>query len=232
MTNPPQTIPPSAPAPPASRPSVATLSRELSDFLVEFSITLNKHVIYPLKHPLLDIAIDGVAHRLALLFDESREALSIGVARRQLIIEGVATDPHNPVLKELAQKLHNHHVGALKFIRGIEREELAEALRELSTDPVRTEKPIGHDLDRVGDLWDHVRFFPLTYDRLQLIEDDGSAEPPSPDQMAAGRSTQLWIGLARAALVSDTSAGSAEIKDSDDNQSLEPATVARAIDEH
>jgi hypothetical protein len=208
------------------------LSRELSDFLVEFSITLNKHVIYPLKHPLLDIAIDGVANRLALLFDENREALSIGVARRQLIIEGVATDPHNPVLKELAQKLHNHHVGALKFIRGIEREELAEALRELSSDPVRTEKPIGHDLDRVGDLWDHVRFFPLTYDRLQLIEDDGSAEPPSPDQMAAGRSTQLWIGLARAALVSDTSAGSAEIKDSDDNQSLEPATVARAIDEH
>ncbi len=232
MTNPPQTIPPSAPAPPASRPAVATLSRELSDFLVEFSITLNKHVIYPLKHPLLDIAIDGVAHRLALLFDENREALSIGVARRQLIIEGVATDPHNPVLKELAQKLHNHHVGALKFIRGIEREELAEALRELSTDPVRTEKPIGHDLDRVGDLWDHVRFFPLTYDRLQLIEDDGTAEPPSPDQMAAGRSTQLWIGLARAALVSDTSAGSAEMKDSDDNQSLEPATVARAIDEH
>lgn len=232
MTNPPQTIPPSAPTPPASRPPVATLSRELSDFLVEFSITLNKHVIYPLKHPLLDIAIDGVANRLALLFDENRDALSIGVARRQLIIEGVATDPHNPVLKELAQKLHNHHVGALKFIRGIERDELAEALRELSTDPVRTEKPIGHDLERVGDLWEHVRFFPLTYDRLQLIEDDGNAEPPSPDQMAAGRSTQLWIGLARAALVSDTSAGAMELKDSDDNQSLEPATVARAIDEH
>jgi hypothetical protein len=231
MTNPPQTTPPSAPTPPATKPSVATLSRELSDFLVEFSITLNKHVIYPLKHPLLDVAIDGVANRLALLFDENRDALSIGVARRQLIIEGVATDPHNPVLKELAQKLHNHHVGALKFIRGIEREELAEVLRDLSTDAVRTEKPIGHDLDRVGDLWEHVRFFPLTYDRLQLIEDDGSAEPPSPDQMAAGRSTQLWIGLARAALVSDTSAGSAEPKDSD-NQSLEPATVARAIDEH
>ncbi len=232
MTNPPQTIPPSAPAPPASRPPVAALSRELSDFLVEFSITLNKHAIYPLRHPLLDIAIDGVANRLALLFDENRDSLSIGVARRQLIIEGVATDPLNPVLKELAQKLHNHHVGALKLLRGIEREELAQALTELATDPVRTENPIGHDLDRVGDLWEHVRFFPLTYDRLQLIEDDGNPEPPSPDQMAAGRSTQLWIGLARAALVSDTSGGSTELKDSDDNESLEPATVARAIDEH
>src|SRR4029079_8342398 len=98
-------------------------------------ITLNKHAIYPFKHPLLDIAIDGVANRLGLLFDENRDSLSIGVARRQLIIEGVATDPLNPVLKELAQKLHNHHVGALKLIRGIDREELAQALRELSSDP-------------------------------------------------------------------------------------------------
>ncbi|MEA2705432.1 MAG: hypothetical protein QOH22_220, partial [Gemmatimonadaceae bacterium] len=193
------------------------------------------HAIYPSKHPLLDLAIYGVANRLALLFDEKRESLSIGVARRQLIIEGVATDPYNPVLKELAQRLHKHHVGALKFVRGIGREELAQALAALALDPIRTEKPIGHDLDRVGQLWEHVRFFPLTYDRLQLIEDDGSGEAAGPDQMGAGRATQLWIGLARAALVSDTSgvsAASAQQDDAEDNTSLEPATVARAIDEH
>jgi hypothetical protein len=232
MTIPPQTAPPSAPAAPATpKPAVTTLSRELADFLVEFSITLNKHVIYPSKHPLLDVAIDGVANRLGLLFDENRDSLSIGVARKQLIIEGVATDPHNPVLKELAQRLHKHHVGAIKFVRGLGREELANVLDALSLDPVRTERPIGHDLDRVSDLWHHVRFFPLTYDRLQLIEDDEDAEAPSPDQMAAGRATQLWIGLARAALVSDTSGGSKR-DDSEDNAALEPATVARAIDEH
>ncbi|HZE09132.1 MAG TPA: hypothetical protein VE110_10310, partial [Gemmatimonadaceae bacterium] len=232
MTNPAQTAPPSAP--PASgtpRPGVTTLSRELADFLLEFSITLNKHAIYPTKHPLLDVAIDGVANRLGLLFNESRDSLSIGVARRQLIIEGVATDPLNPVLKELAQRLHKHHVGALKFVRGMTRDELADALAALAVDPVRSEKPIGHDLDRVGNLWEHVRFFPLTYDRLQLIEDDATAEAPNPDQMAAGRATQLWIGLARAALVSDTSAAG-QATESDDNAALEPATVARAIDEH
>jgi hypothetical protein len=233
MTTPPQTAPPSAPAAPATpRPAVTTLSRELADFLVEFSITLNKHAIYPSKHPLLDVAIDGVANRLGLLFDEDRDSLSIGVARRQLIIEGVATDPQNPVLKELAQRLHKHHVGAIKFVRGLGRDELANVLAALALDPARTEKPIGHDIDRVSDLWQHVRFFPLTYDRLQLIEDDEDAEAPSPDQMAAGRATQLWIGLARAALVSDTSGGSSKRDDSEDNTALEPATVARAIDEH
>ena len=233
MTNPTQTAPPSAPAAPVAPKAAVAISRELADFLLELSITLNKHAIYPTKHPLLDLAIYGVANRLALLFDESRDSLSIGVARRQLIIEGVATDPYNPVLKELAQRLHKHHIGALKFLRGIGREELAEALAALALDPTRTEKPIGHDLDRVGQLWEHVRFFPLTYDRLQLIEDDGTGEPAGQDQMGAGRATQLWIGLARAALVSDTSGASAPQKDdAEDNTALEPATVARAIDEH
>jgi len=238
MTGPSQPVPPSAPpaspAPPASqsgRPAVATLSRDLSDFLIELSITMNKHAIYPSAHPLLDVAVDGVSNRLAVLFVDARDSLSIGVARKQLIIEGVATDPQNPVLKELAQRLHQHRVGALKFVRGIGRDEMAEALAALAVDPIRSEKPIGLDTERVGELWPHIRFFPLTYDRLQLIEDDGS-EPPGTDQMQAGRATQLWIGLARAALVSDTSSTASSGDDRDDDTALEPATVARAIDEH
>jgi hypothetical protein len=235
MTNPSQAAPPStpaAPSAPAPRPAVATLSRELADFLVELSITLNKHAIYPESHPLLHGAVDGVANRLGTLFVGERESLSIGVARRQLIIEGVATDPLNAVLKELAQRLHNHHVGAVKFVRGIGRDELGNALAALAIDPVRSEKPIGLDIERVGELWQHVRFFPLTYDRLQLIEDEPGGEPPSADQMASGRATQLWIGLARAALVSDTSNPAASRDEADDSTALEPATVARAIDEH
>ncbi|HZF73937.1 MAG TPA: hypothetical protein VEZ51_10925 [Gemmatimonadaceae bacterium] len=233
MTNPTPTPPPAtpaAPSAPAAKPAVATLSRELADFLVELSITLNKHAIYPTSHPLLDVAVDGVATRVAALFTGDRDSLSIGVARRQLIIEGVATDPLNPVLKELAQRLHEHHVGAVKFIRGITRDELASALAALSIDPVRAEKPIGQDTERLAEVWEHVRFFPLTYDRLQLIEEDPD-EVPSADQMRAGRATQLWIGLARAALVSDAS-DSGKRDAADDNSSLEPATVAKAIDEH
>ena len=36
----------------------ATLSRELSDFLIEFSIGLHKNAIYPAGHPLRDSAAD------------------------------------------------------------------------------------------------------------------------------------------------------------------------------
>ena len=232
MTNPTQNTPPQVPAAPAASASKqVTLSRDLADFLVELSITLNKHAIYPSGHPLLDVAVDGVANRIGMLFSGDRDSLSIGVARRQLIIEGVATDPLNPVLKELAQRLHEHHVGALKFIRGLTRDELGASLAALATDPVR-EKPLGHDTERLGELWEHVRFFPLTYDRLQLIEDDPKVEPANADHMKAGRATQLWIGLARAALVSDTSNPNSKAETPDENTALEPATVAKAIDEH
>jgi len=232
VTNPTQNTPPQVPAAPAASASKqVTLSRDLADFLVELSITLNKHAIYPSGHPLLDVAVDGVANRIGMLFSGDRDSLSIGVARRQLIIEGVATDPLNPVLKELAQRLHEHHVGALKFIRGLTRDELGASLAALATDPVR-EKPLGHDTERLGELWEHVRFFPLTYDRLQLIEDDPKVEPANADHMKAGRATQLWIGLARAALVSDTSNPNSKAETPDENTALEPATVAKAIDEH
>src|SRR5207245_11078031 len=238
-TNPTPTAPttgspaPAAPSAPgaSAKPVMATLSRELADFLVELSITLNKHAIYPSGHPLLDVAVDGVANRVGALFVGDRDSLSIGVARRQLIIEGVATDPLNPVLKELAQRLHEHHVGAVKFIRGLDRHELAQALAALAVDPVRAEKPIGLDTERLAGVWEHVRFFPLTYDRLQLIADE-PGETPSADQMKAGRATQLWIGLARAALVSEATDPSGKREETDENAALEPATVARAIDEH
>jgi hypothetical protein len=177
------------------------------------------------------VAIDGVANRLAALFVGHREALSIGVARRQLIIEGVATDPSNPVLKELAERLHKHHVGAVKFIRGIGREELADAMAALAMDPSRSDKPIGFDTERLGLLWHHVRYFPLTYDKLQLIEDEGDGAKPTADQLASNRATQLWIGLARAALVSHATDGT-KSEEADETTALEPATVAKAIDEH
>ena len=43
---------------------------------------------------------------------EQRPTLAFGVARQQLIIDGVATDPGQPVLRRLAEELHRHHLGA------------------------------------------------------------------------------------------------------------------------
>ena len=196
----------------------ATLSRELADFLIELSIALHKHAMYPEGHPSLAPAAAGVTRRAASLL-EDRATVSLGVARNQLVIEGVATDPKHPVLGELAGRLHRHHLGAITFRRGVDESEVADALRTLAIEAERTGQPLGlGDRDRLA-AWPHVQLHPLTYERLELTDQDG---PPAREGDA--RAAQLWVGLARAAL--------ATAPDDTRPTPTEPAVIAQAIDEN
>ena len=206
----------------------AALSRELSDFLIAFSIGLHKNAIYPAGHPLLENTTAELSERLGALLKE-RASLSLGVARHQLIIEGVATDEANPVLRELATRLHRHHLGAVKFSAGVSDDELTDMLRTVSVDAGRLPRPLGLEGPEVLAQWPHLRLFPLTFAQLQLIEDDPLAVegddslPATQGSRAAG----LWVGLARAALVAE----SAKI-DPDDAAAVDPTRVAQAIEGH
>lgn len=208
----------------------ATLSRELSDFLIEFSIGLQKYAIYPPGHPMLGTTSADLNHRLAALLKE-RQSLSLGVARHQLIIEGVATEDSNPVLRELASRLHRHQLGAVKFSQGVTEAELNEMLATVSVDAGRLPRPLGLESAEVLTQWPHTRLYPMTFAQLQLIEEHPSADP-DPDQIkasgAGSRSAALWIGLARAALITELGVN----MDSEDAASTDPAVVARAIEEH
>ena len=195
----------------------AAMSRELSDFLIELSIGLHKNAIYPAGHPLLENTTAELGRRLAVLLKE-RPALSLGVARNQLIIEGVATDEANPVLRELAGRLHRHHLGAVKFSAGVTEDELTDMLSTVSVDAGRLPRPLGLESAEVLTQWPHVRLYPLTFAQLQLIEEDPDAAEQSDAMSAQGnRSAQLWAGLARAALVAEA----AKI-DTDDPGSVDP----------
>ncbi|MBX3134462.1 MAG: hypothetical protein KF689_13860 [Gemmatimonadaceae bacterium] len=204
----------------------ATLSRELSDFLIEFSIGLHKHAIYPAGHPLLENTTSELSSRLATLLRE-RDALSLGVARHQLIIEGVATDDGNPVLRELANRLHKHHLGAVKFSAGVTEDELTDMLATVSVDAGRLPRPLGLEGPDVLTQWPHIRLFPLTFAQLQLLEDDAGAGDDEGSRASGSRSAALWVGLARAALVSQL-----EKLDTDDPAGVDPSVVAQAIEEH
>lgn len=206
----------------------AALSRELSDFLIEFSIGLHKNAIYPSGHPLRESAAEQIARRLDSLLKD-RSTLSLGVARHQLIIEGVATEENNPVLRDLALRLHRHHLGAMKFSQGVTGEELADALATLAVDAGRRVRPLGLEDHDFLQQWPHVRLFPLTFEQLQLLEEDEEKEEEKAEMRGSrSRAAQLWIGLARAALASDLDDETlAESADSTD-----PVAVAKAIDDH
>lgn len=200
------------------------LSSELSSFLVEFSIALQKHAIYPPGHPSLEPAAVRLTALAAQLLQE-RPTLAFGVARHQLIIDGVATDPGQPVLRRLAETLHQHHLGAVSLLPGVEAEEMRRALETLADEVGPDVTPLG--LLSAGQLpvWPHLRLHPLTLERLELVDED-TAAPDGADAQAVRRQAQLWIGLANAAMSMDSAAPPADTPPPD------PTVVARAIDDH
>jgi hypothetical protein len=203
--------------------SKATLSRELSDFLVELSIAMQKHAIYPVGHPLLNAAVDGVLRKIALLLVD-RDSLAIGIARKQLIIEGVGTDPNHPLLKELSGRLHKNGLGAIKFSQGLTADDLRDALATIAVDPGRGGDPLGDKTDELNERWGSVRLFPLSYDRLQLLYEGRDSE--GEDRIArsgSAKAAQLWVGMARAAMMLDPTA---ELNE----EATSPHLVAEAID--
>ncbi|HEX6644593.1 MAG TPA: hypothetical protein VF037_07945, partial [Gemmatimonadales bacterium] len=192
-------------------PAAAALSRELADFLVEFSIVLHKRAMYPSGHPQLEASADRFVRRLDTLLAR-RESVTLGVARHQLVIEQVTTDPSNALLRELAKRLHRHRIASVRFSGGTTLEEIDALLGALSADPFRGEGPLGARLAHATD-WTHIELHAAAYDRLAL-----EAEPES-DEARARR--DRWIELAQAAVA-------AEPAEPDDDESLIVANIAPA----
>jgi len=209
------------------------LSPELSSFLVEFSIALQKHAIYPAGHPSLAPAAMRLTELAARLMN-GRPTLAFGVARHQLIIDGVATDPGQPVLRRLAETLHQHHLGAVSILPDLADDEMSGALETLAREVGPDVRPLG--LAPAGELpaWPHLRLHPLTLDRLELVDDDESAPSERPDTQASRTQAQLWIGLANAALMGEMSARPVDSLPADPVEApvADPVVVAKAIDNH
>lgn len=178
--------------------------------------------MYPSGHPSLGPAIDTIVQRTSRLLQD-RPSIAFGIARRQLVIEGVATDPDQPVLARLAEGLHGHRLGAISILRGVPADEMAEAVRALATEPGR-DGALGISRERPGSAWPHVKLHPLTFTGLTLVGDAPISTEGSGGEGDV-REAELWIGLARAALSVDDLDQAAPV-------ATEPTVVARAIDEH
>jgi hypothetical protein len=204
------------------------LSRELRDFLIQLSIALHRYAMYPDGHPSLGPTVEHV-HGILTELLTARETLSLGVARNQLVIEGVATDPKNPVLTELASRMHRHHVGAITFRRGVSHSELQEFLRVVAQDPDRTGQPVGLDPKYRESMWPHLRLYSLNYERLRFVGEDLPTAETETGRATRTRAAQLWLGLARAALASGEAA---DPEADDDLENVDPTVVAQAISSH
>lgn len=198
-----------------------TLPQELNEFLLELALALQRMSMYPGGHPSVDEAVvrlTGTVQRLV----RDRATLSLGVARRQIVVEGVATETSHPVLAALAERLHRHRLGALLMRRGIDAAELQDGLSAVAADPERTGERLGEaGPDRLA-RWPHLGFYRVTYEQLKLNEEGG----PAGDEVRGTAAAQLWMGLARAAIETGAAGGAEEAADT------QPADVAAAINDH
>jgi hypothetical protein len=196
------------------------LPLDLSRFLVDLSIAMHRVAMYPSGHPALVPALNRLGQRAEQIL-EQRVRIAIGIARDRLVIDGLATDARHPILRGLAERLHQHQVAALTFTRGVELAELTDVVTVLGQDPDRGDGPLGASSADRRVRWPHVSFHTLTIGGLDIVEDSTGGVDGAPVTTHA----ELWVGLARAALEEDIdpAQGTAEI---------EPEVVAQAIDEH
>ncbi|MDQ6887842.1 MAG: hypothetical protein M3068_11165 [Gemmatimonadota bacterium] len=197
-------------------PAGAALSREVADFLVELTTAVQNFAIFPDGHPLAPAATFGLMRRLETLLDE-QPLVSFRVAPSQLLFEGIATDPQSLVLRQFAQKLQRSGIGAVKFLRGAEPGEVADALRSVARDFARPGSSKGEsEQEPLRMRWPHVQLFPLHYEQQELLD---STELPDGEWQAWAN--RLWLGLAQVALAGDLL---------DVNASMDPVIMAKAID--
>jgi hypothetical protein len=167
---------------------VAQPSRELTEFLLELAVASQRRAMYPGGHPSLETSEQRVLDRLGPLL-MTRHALTVGVARDQLIIDGVATDNRNNLLRALAGRMHAHRIAGVKFIPGLTPQELTDLLSRLAREA---------DGSLMEPNWAHVQLYRQAYDRLTLVEDEPGANTGEPRRVP--RAAQLWLALAQAAL--------------------------------
>ncbi len=190
--------------------------------------------MYPPGHPSLEPAALHVTNRVTYLLKE-KGTVSLGAARDQLVIEGVATNVNNPLLRELAGRLRRHHLGAISFHQGVSKDEVLQFLMLIAEEPDQTGQPLGLGPRERLEQQPNIRIHPIAYDSLRLLDDDGAVEEDDEARSARTRYAQLWVGLAKAAVVRagrDEQSPDEEVHGDPEDVSRDPGEVARAISEH
>jgi hypothetical protein len=164
---------------------------------------------------MLATAVDAVMGRVRPLLRRDH-SLTLGVAKTQLLVEGAATDPDNAVLRDLAQRLHRHQIGTVRFGEGVAHDEMADFLERLSADPVYQGEPLGLSPESERQQWPHIQATPLAFDQLELVD-------KRPGDSEESRAVRLWLALADSAVTGSENAT--------EKQALDVQDVAQAINE-
>ena len=106
----------------------------MQQFMMRFAGALNRRRAYAPTHPMV-LAAEALwldATQTAL---SHRSTLAIGVARHELLVDGVPYDARSSVARELAGRLHRRGVGSITFEAGLSIVDVRDALGWMAREP-------------------------------------------------------------------------------------------------
>lgn len=107
---------------------------ELKELLIRLSVALGRRRAYTAAHPMVRRSEQEVLDALRTLL-ASRPTLTLGVARKELLLDGETVEGRLSAIRELAERLHRRGVGSLTFESGLTAESLRGALDWLTAPP-------------------------------------------------------------------------------------------------
>ncbi len=159
----------------------------LTTFLTQLHVALNRRRTYGAGHPMVVGSEEAALAALdAVLL--TRSTFTIGVARQELLLNGVPIPTSMSVTRDLAARLHRRGVGALTFHSGVDLDRLQSMLAWLAREVVPTADGSLPD-DPLPSI-NGIIVGRLAYDALML----GDADTVANASMAA-----LWQALAQIA---------------------------------
>lgn len=144
-----------------SRQRTPPLPKPVDVALRELSNAMQRLGMYPSGHGHAVAAVRALHEKVGAAL-VGRDAITVGITPRGLLLDGIAIEPLPSVLRELAGKLHRRNVGTIHIQAGADGAELATMVAALAA-PDADEK-VGRDGLRL----DHLRVEPLVYDVLEF----------------------------------------------------------------
>lgn len=123
------------PLPPHARnPEAGEPDQEVRTLLIRLSVALGRRRAYRAQHPMVQRSEDEVMEALRALRG-SRPSVALGVARKELLLDGAPLEGRLSALRDLAERLHRRGVGSITFDTGVTGESLRGALDWLTAPP-------------------------------------------------------------------------------------------------
>lgn len=178
---------------------------------------LGKASMYPPGHRFISESAGVLVERISAAMAD-RDAITIGIPPRGLLVDGVAVDPLPGVLREFGARMHRKNVGTIYLRRSVTAHEVGTLLAALSA--ADADEQVG----RQGLRLDGLRVEPLVYDVLTYA-----------DPLAEGELDDVfWMSLVEAAFGrrmadGETMPNSAQIADAISERAAQSADGARRV---